>query len=263
MARLLSLLLVALAPSQVPNPLLLLGPQHQGSLTRGWAWRGCPPRSPVSPFALARLSGSRRYTWFFGARFPCGPRTPGAVPWALTSQQERPALGRVCPGRRPCLMLAFELGRGGERSGARGGGGAPGTFSHLPGKDGSEDNDVADGRGSRTPRGAWCGAQPGACGGVTVPAPAGRPAAPACSLRRGFLQRLLRAGPCRLGSMCASAVPPARRQHGSGSGDRPAPRAGLRAWGRSPCGGLTCPAGTRKSSGVCVSQCSELVCAAF
>lgn len=177
MARLLSLLLVALAPSQVPNPLLLLGPQHQGLLTRGWAWRGCPPRSPVSPFALARLSESRRYTWFFGARFPCGPRTPGAVLWALTSQQERPALGRVCPGRHPCLMLAFELGRGGERSGARGGGGAPGTFSHLPGKDGSEDNDVADGRGSRTPRGAWCGAQPGACGGVTVPAPAGRPAA--------------------------------------------------------------------------------------
>lgn len=47
---------------------------------------------------------------FSGLASPVGP---GAVPLALTSQQEGPALGRVCLGPCPCLVLSFELGRGG------------------------------------------------------------------------------------------------------------------------------------------------------
>lgn len=53
---------------------------------------------------------------------------------------------------------------------------------------------------------------------------------------------------CSVGSTCASAASPARRQHGSGSADGPAQRVGLRGWGQGPCSVLTCPAGTRKSS---------------
>lgn len=58
-ACLLSLLLAAFALSLLPNPLLLPGPQLQGLLTHGWMWQGCPLWYPVSPFVLARLSGSR------------------------------------------------------------------------------------------------------------------------------------------------------------------------------------------------------------
>lgn len=47
---------------------------------------------------------------FSGLASPVGP---GAMPLALTSQQEGPALGRVCLGPCPCLVLSFELGRGG------------------------------------------------------------------------------------------------------------------------------------------------------
>lgn len=138
---------------------------------------GLPSSVPGVPLCSGKAEWEPPLHLVFRGSLPLWAQDPRGCAVGTDEPAGTSCSGQGVPGAAPLphAGLRSREGWGGVRS--RGGGGAPGTFSHLPGKDGSEDNDVADGRGSRTPRGAWCGAQPGACGGVTVPAPAGRPAA--------------------------------------------------------------------------------------